>query len=282
MRSAHALLSAISLGLTLAGAPAQTPARADDLEVDVELVLAVDVSWSMDLAEQRIQREGYSAAFRSPEVQAAIRNGALGRVAVTYVEWAGDGTQAIVIPWTLIDTRAAADAFAYRLGAEEPMRARRTSISAAIDYSATLFDANGYRGLRQVIDVSGDGPNNQGRPVSQARDDAVARGLVINGLPLMTDGGSWQSWGTIPDLDRYYAQCVTGGPGSFVLPVAEWSQFPMAVQRKLMMELAGTWPAAPPGPDDAAVLPAVADAPADCLIGERMWQERQRGWDVPN
>jgi hypothetical protein len=277
MRTDNALLPALSLLLALAGAPA----RAEDVEVDVELVLAVDVSWSMDLSEQRIQREGYSAAFRSPDVQAAIANGAVGRVAVTYVEWAGAGTQAVVIPWTVIDTRESADAFAYRLAQEEPTRARRTSISAAIDFSASLFDGNGFEGLRQVIDVSGDGPNNQGRAVTEARDAALARGLVINGLPLMTDGGSWQSWGSIPELDRYYADCVTGGPGSFVIPVAEWSQFPAAVQRKLMMELAGTWPALPHGPERAAPQAAATSA-ADCMIGERMWQERQRGWDVPN
>lgn len=279
MQAAPALAQVACLALALAAGG--SGARAADVEVDVELVLAVDVSWSMDLAEQRIQREGYSAAFRSPSVQQAIRTGGLGRVAVTYVEWAGSGMQAIVIPWTLIDSREAADAFAYRLEQEEPTRARRTSISAALDYTARLFDANGYAGLRQVIDVSGDGPNNQGRPVADARDAALARGLTINGLPLMTSGGAGQSWGSIERLDRYYADCVTGGPGSFVIPVDDWSQFPDAVQRKLVMELAGTWPR------PAAHTPADEPRPAaatgtDCGIGERMWHERQRGWDVPN
>ena len=246
--------------------------------VDVELVLAVDVSWSMDSGEQRIQRDGYIAAFRSPEVQRAILEGGYGKVAVTYVEWAGAFSQAVVVPWMMIDSKATADSFAYRLSNDEPARERRTSIAAAIDFAAGLFDGNGYAGVRKVIDVSGDGPNNQGRAVTSARDAAAARGIVINGLPLMTtgDANGYLSWGSIPNLDRYYADCVIGGPGAFMIPVNDWVQFPQAVRRKLVLELAGGWPA--PAPPPKLVVPVEDTPQADCLAGERQWDQRQQRW----
>ncbi|RIY01839.1 DUF1194 domain-containing protein [Aureimonas flava] len=249
-----------------------SPAAAEE-PVDVELVIAVDVSWSMDYGELDIQRDGYVAAFRSPELQQAITDGVHGRVAVTYVEWAGDMSQSVVLPWTLIDGKAAAEAFAYRLSEAAPDRMRRTSISSAIDFAAGLFDGNGFEGLRRVIDVSGDGPNNQGRPVTEARDAATARGITINGLPLMTEGGDARGgWGSIADLDRYYSDCVIGGPGAFMVPVNDWVQFPEAVRRKLVLELAGLWPAKP---RENVTLPIAANPPAaDCLIGEAQWQER--------
>ncbi|HEX2018411.1 MAG TPA: DUF1194 domain-containing protein [Aurantimonas sp.] len=254
----------------------RAPTVREGTGVDVELVLAVDVSWSMDRGEQEIQRAGYAAAFRSEEVQRAILNGVHGRVAVTYVEWAGTFAQSVVVPWTLIDSRETADGFAYRLQTEEPERERRTSISSAIDFAAPLFDRNGFDGLRQVIDVSGDGPNNQGRMVTEARDDAVARGVTINGLPLMTSGG-FASWGSIPDLDHYYRDCVIGGPGAFMIPVNEWSQFPEAVRRKLVLELAGEWTIEAED-EPGRVIRAQSGETADCMIGERMWQDRQRRW----
>ncbi|KQT57309.1 MULTISPECIES: DUF1194 domain-containing protein [unclassified Aureimonas] len=253
---------------------------AEEMPVDVELVLAVDASWSMDSGEQRIQRDGYVAAFRSAEVQEAILGGGHQKVAVTYVEWAGEFSQSVIVPWTLIDSKASAEAFAYRLSEEEPERARRTSISSAIDVAAPMFDANGFKGLRRVIDVSGDGPNNQGRLVTEARDAAARRGITINGLPLMTSGASEgaASWGSIPHLDRYYATCVIGGPGAFMIPVNDWAQFPEAVRRKLVMELAGGWPL-PKVEDGERPVRIAADADAvDCLIGERQWQDRQFRW----
>lgn len=254
-------------------------ARAEPLPVDVELVLAVDVSWSMDRGEQAIQRDGYEAAFRSPEVQEAILNGTYGRIAVTYVEWAGQASQTTVVPWTLIDSKQAADAFAYRLSIEEPERERRTSISSAIDFAATLFGTGNFEGLRRVVDVSGDGPNNEGRPVTDARDAAVTRGLVINGLPLMTSGiEGATSWGGIADLDRYYAQCVIGGPGAFIVPVHDWAQFPEAVRRKLVLELAGLWPSIERDRPETVPVQAREDDEVDCLAGERMWRQRQDRW----
>ena len=262
------------------GGPSALPATAasGDTPVDVELILAVDVSWSMDEGEQRLQRDGYIAALRSPEVQRAIIEGGHGKVAVTYVEWAGAFSQAVVVPWTLIDSKESADGFAYRLSNEEPARERRTSIAAAIDYVAPMFEGNGFAGLRRVIDISGDGPNNQGRLVTEARDAAAARGITINGLPLMTSNsaGGYATWGSIPDLDRYYADCVIGGPGAFMIPVTDWAQFPAAVRRKLVLELAGGWPL--PAGLPLPVVAVQADN-SDCFVGERQWNQRQKWFD---
>ncbi|MCP3054779.1 DUF1194 domain-containing protein [Aurantimonas marianensis] len=250
--------------------------RGGGLKVDVELVLAVDVSWSMDRGEQAIQRDGYTAAFRSDAVQRAIMEGGHGRVAVTYIEWAGMFSQSIVVPWTLIDSKASAEGFAYRLATEEPERQRRTSIASALDFIAPLFDHNGFDGVRRIIDLSGDGPNNQGRMVTAARDATVARGITINGLPLMTSSEGF-GWGSIPDLDRYYTDCVIGGPSAFIIPVDDWSQFPEAVRRKLVLELAGTWPDVQEMGTASVIRTQNAPA-ADCLIGERLWQQRQQRW----
>ncbi|HUF87999.1 MAG TPA: DUF1194 domain-containing protein [Thermohalobaculum sp.] len=247
-----------------------------ELEVDVELVLAVDVSRSMTPRELEIQRRGYAEALVSDEVVSAIRNGMLGRVALAYVEWAGE--QRVVVDWTLVRDRAGAEAFAGQLTAVFDSSLRRTSISGALDFAATLFDGNGFTGLRRVIDVSGDGPNNQGRPVAAARDAVLARGIVINGLPLMTREGMGSQW-HLQDLDEYYRHCVIGGPAAFVIPVLEWRHFPQAVRRKLVLEIASRPahpPAHPTAPHDR-VRPAAADY--DCLIGERIWRDMQNDWN---
>ncbi|WP_148227446.1 DUF1194 domain-containing protein [Fulvimarina pelagi] len=253
----------------------------DGRPVDVELVVAVDVSWSMSDGEQIIQRDGYAAAFRSQEVQDAILDGVHGSIAVTYVEWAGEFSQATVIPWTLLDSKASADAFAYRLATEPPSRRRRTSISGAVGYGARLFEENGFSGMKRVIDVSGDGPNNQGPAITNARDQAVAAGVVINGLPLMT-ADRYTSWAAIDNLDDYYETCVIGGQGSFVIPVNDWSQFPQAVRRKLVLELAADWPVDRTDPRhpsfDAPVVQTQQSGDVDCLIGEKLWQQRQWRW----
>ncbi|MCX8996979.1 DUF1194 domain-containing protein [Rhizobiaceae bacterium BDR2-2] len=248
-------------------------AQQGDVGVGVELVLAVDASRSIDPDEQMIQRRGYAEAFRSPEVQSAILHGGWGRVAVTYVEWAGAWTQSVLVPWRLIDSKESAEAFAAEIEASRLTSASRTSISGAIDFSAGLFEQNGFSGERQVIDISGDGPNNQGRGVTEAREAAIARGITINGLPLMTNGSQYVGWGTIPDLDRYYAECVIGGPGAFSIPVTSWDQFSTAVRQKLVLELAGRQPAR------NMVVRVQAPAPVDCLVGETIWNERQRRWD---
>ena len=235
--------------------------------MDMELVLAVDVSRSMSPMELEIQRRGYAEALTSDAVIGTIRSGFLGRIALTYVEWAGTGTQRTVVDWTLIDGRDAAEAFAERLRAEPSYTMRRTSIAAAIDHAASLFDRNGFASFRPVIDVSGDGPNNQGRAVTQARDDAVAAGITINGLPLMTRDGAG-SWRHLEDLDIYYRDCVIGGPGAFAIPVRDWSEFAKAVRRKLVLEIAG--PPVLQGPIPAQTR-AQGPGGTDCLIGEKMW-----------
>ncbi len=259
--------------------PGSAPAwEMEGTEVDVELVLAVDVSLSVTPRELTIQRRGYAEAITSPEVMTAVRAGLLGRVAVTYVEWAGHGAQRTLIDWTLIESDADAAAFADSLLAASGGSLRRTSISSALSFSARLFDENGFAGLRRVIDVSGDGPNNSGRPVVQARDEAVAAGIVINGLPLMTSEGYGGRW-DLPDLDLYYADCVIGGANAFVIPVRSWDEFAGAVRRKLVLEIAGLVPA-----PSARVWHASSPASGsyDCMIGEKIWGRALRnGGGIP-
>jgi hypothetical protein len=236
---------------------------------DLELIIAVDVSLSMDLDEQRLQRDGYVAAFRDPEVHKAITSGPNGRVAVTYVEWAGPLTQQVVLPWTTIDGAPAALAFADRLEATPISRARMTSISAALQFSGHLFESSGVRGIRRVIDVSGDGPNNAGVPVAGVRDELVAQGLVINGLPIMLKMAT--GFFDLADLDRYYSDCVIGGTGAFMIPIKEKSEFLTATRRKLLLEIAGHEP-----PAQIIRVQAPQEA-SDCLIGERQWRRYMDG-----
>lgn len=242
--------------------------------VDVALVIAVDVSRSMSYEELQIQRKGYAAAITSPEVVRAIQDGVYGRIAVTLYEWAADSYVHEIVGWTLIENQADAEAIAALLLSERSMGARRTSLSGAIRAGVKRLDAVPYAADRLVIDISGDGPNNQGIPVTEERDKAVARGIVINGLPLMTSSGVGSAF-NIPDLDRYYYRCVTGGPGSFVIPVTEWEQFPEAVRRKLVLEIGGVEQPEP------RVIPAqlFKEEPYDCLIGERIWQQRMWQFD---
>ena len=232
-------------GLTALACVASGPARAADLPVDLELVLAVDVSGSVDAEEARQQREGYIAAIADRAVIDAIGSNFHRRIAVAYLEWASGDYQRLVLDWALIDGAASAEDFAARLAAAPRRSARWTSISAAIDVAVPLFDGNGYAGERLVIDVSGDGPNNRGRPVAAARDEAVARGIVINGLPILNDRPQPFDLPTPMDvgLDRYYAEQVIGGPGSFVLPAQDFVDFRTAILSKLIREIA----ARPPG-----------------------------------
>jgi hypothetical protein len=207
------------------------------LPVDLELVLAVDVSRSIDPDEARLQRQGYVQAFADPRVVQAIRSGTHGRIAVSYVEWAAASIQYTVIDWTLIRDAGTAAAFAGRL-AEMPIQSHsRTSVSGAIDYSMKLFDANGYEGERLVIDVSGDGRNNDGRPAHLARNDAVAKGIVINGLPIINDRPTF-GFPADQNLDIYYETDVIGGPGAFVVVARGFEQFGEAILSKLIREIA--------------------------------------------
>ncbi len=242
-------------------------AKANETEVDVQLVLAVEVSRSMSPFELEIQRRGYAEALVSDEVISAIQGGLLGRVAITYIEWAGVFSQRIVVDWTLISSRSEAQLFANKLTAHFEDALRRTSISGGLEFSATLFGQNSFTSNRRIIDVSGDGPNNQGKPVTRARDAVLQQGIIINGLPLMTKDGVGGIF-NIDDLDQYYLNCVIGGPASFVLPVRSWEQFPTAVRQKLVQELASI--AVNPEPD--AEIFKTADPSYDCLIGEKLWE----------
>ncbi len=249
---------AVALILALLGG---TPARAET-EVDLALVLAVDVSRSMDVEEQELQREGFVEAFRGAEIHGAIARGQLGRIAVTYVEWSGDGQQTVVVPWTLVDGPQAALSFSDRLAGTPIGRVFATSIASAIDHAVRLLETSGFEAMRQVIDVSGDGPNNQGRTVTLARDEAVAKGIVINGLPLLLKRPT--GWGDIENLDHYYQDCVIGGPGAFIVPVRERAHFAEAIRTKLVREIADRR-------DPHPLVHRVATRePMNCLVGELM------------
>jgi hypothetical protein len=248
--------------------------------VDIELVLAVDVSLSMSPDELAIQRDGYVAALTDQRVIDAIQSGMHGKIAVTYVEWAGATTQRVVVPWTAIATREDAAQFAARLSSMPPNSARRTSIANALTFGSDLFAESGFRGFKRVIDISGDGPNNQGPPVDMIRDRVLEQGITINGLPLMTNGGLASPY-DVTELDRYYQDCVIVGPGAFLIPVNSWSQFPEAIRRKLVLELAGA--GSPEWARFEAEHPPVRFAQNeqtfDCLIGEKLWRDRTWRWD---
>jgi hypothetical protein len=240
-----------------------------EVAVDVELVLAVDVSYSMDMDELAIQREGYAQAITSKEFLQALKSGPNGKVAVTYFEWAAFTDQKIIIPWRLIDGPESADAVAAEILKTPIRRASRTSISGAITFAMPLFDENPYRGLRRVIDISGDGPNNNGPPVVPTRDAALEKGIIINGLPIMVKEPSYSTM-DIDNLDYYYEDCVIGGPGSFVVTIKDREKFKEAIRTKLLLEVAGRQP-------EQWVVPAAAqgrEPRVNCLIGEKIWQDR--------
>jgi hypothetical protein len=279
MRRAFALIVlvlAVAAFAAAAGFAAPTPSRLfvdkrpTAVPVDVELVLAVDVSYSMDPAEQALQREGYVKAITSAEFLRALREGVNGKIAVTYVEWAGQFDQHIVVPWRLIEGPESADAFAGEIAHAPYRRASRTSISGALLFTKDLFETSGYRGLRRVIDVSGDGANNAGALVAPTRDQIIAMGITINGLPIMLNRPT--GFMDMADLDVYYEDCVIGGPGAFVVPIRERDKFIEATRTKLVLEVAGRTP-------EARVIPASADKPrVSCTIGEKIWQERWGGY----
>ena len=227
-------------------------------EVDLALVIAVDVSELMDRGELAVQRAGYVAALTHPDLLSAVRAGRTGRIAVTYVEWAATVRRGSVVPWQVIDGRAAAERFATAIASHPSGSFRGTSISAALAYGAEAHGASGLAAARRVIDVSGDGPNNLGGPVTQARDAAVANGITVNGLPILIRPSP-----SYPPMDAYYAACVIGGPGAFVLPVRRVSELAEAIRRKLVLEVSGL-------PEAATVVPAATAPAVDCLAGEKL------------
>jgi hypothetical protein len=221
-----ALLAALGLALALAA----TPRAHAQGNVDLQLVLAVDVSGSVSEARFELQKRGYVAAFRDPRLLQAIQSGSQQRIAVTMLQWTGPVLQVQVVPWQLISGEASMHAVADAIEATpRQLFGGGTSISGAIDYAMSLFAAVQGKGGRRVIDISGDGVNNRGRPVNEARDDAVRAGVSINGLPILA---------LDPDLDQYYLQNVIGGPSAFVVAAASYETFADAILKKLVTEIA--------------------------------------------
>ncbi|MBO6796475.1 MAG: DUF1194 domain-containing protein [Maricaulis sp.] len=211
--------------------------------VDLELVLAVDVSSSIDEYEARRQRNGHVAALADPEVISAIQSGGYGRIAVVYLEWADADFQRVVAPWTVIETEEDALAFAALLATSPFISGRRTAIGAAINSSVELVDTNAYEGVRHVIDLSGDGPQNSGPSLVQARADAEVRNITINGLPIQTERQSPFRPTVSIDVASYFENNVIAGPGAFISPSNEHEDFVDALRRKLIIEIAGLDPA---------------------------------------
>jgi hypothetical protein len=247
-------LDRIAAGLVLLLALMLGPARAQT-EVDLALVIAVDISYSMDPEEQALQREGFAEAFRSPLVHDAIRRGVLGKIAVVYVEWAGANDQQVIIPWSVLDNPESILGFADKIASTPLRRAQRTSLSGAIDFSVQLHEKSGFETPRRVVDISGDGPNNQGRLVVPARDEAVAKGITINGLPLMLMRPNIFD---VESLDIYYRDCVIGGPGAFMIPIRRREQFAEAIRDKLIREITGLV-------DEPEIIPVQVEQRSDCL-----------------
>ena len=272
-RLAAAALFAAAFAMVADAAPMRrADTRANAIPVDVELIIAVDVSYSMDPDEQALQRQGYVRALRSKEFLTALHEGVNAKIALTYVEWAGSSDQRILVPWRLIDGPEAADAVAAEIAQAPYRRASRTSISGALLFTRPLFDTSGYRGLRRVIDVSGDGANNAGAPVAPTRDTVIADRITINGLPIMLKRPTPGTM-DIANLDVYYEDCVIGGPGAFVVPIHDRDQFIDATRTKLILEVAGRQP-------PTRVVPASAQKPRiSCLIGETRWQDRWGGFN---
>ena len=229
----------------------EAPAAAQQ-KVDLELILMVDGSGSVDDDEYLLQRLGYARALRNPRVISAIRNGPLGRIAIAYVEWSGPDLKVPIVPWTVLSDKASIEAVAKRLEKEpRVLYGGGTAIGDAILYGARSLAANAFEGKRRVIDLSGDGPDRDGLPAIFGRDQAVARGLTVNGLPIL---------GEFPGLDVFFLDNVIGGPGAFSIPARTFKDFNSAVLTKLIREIAGRTGA---GPVQRAAggPPAAASAP---------------------
>jgi hypothetical protein len=235
------LLLAVTLGgLSFAAPPAFSAARE---AVDIELVIATDVSPSIDPDEARLQRQGIIGAFLDPKIVQAIEAGSLGRIGVAYIDFSAREYNRIVVNWRVIHDKDTATQFAEALRRAPPTLGRHTSISDAIELGALMLEANDFDGTRRVIDISGDGPNNWGRDITTVRDEAVAKGIIINGLPILPENP--YGFGGIPDLDRYYANCVIGGRGAFIVPAKGFQDFSRAIRNKLILEIASAAPEQP-------------------------------------
>jgi len=249
------------------------------IKVDLELVIATDVSRSIDEEEARLQREGVAAALRSPYVLAAIRSGYHKQIAISYIDYSSAAFNEIIVDWRIIKDKLSAEGFANVLTKEPLTFGRRTSISDALELAAQMIAENNFDGRRKVIDIAGDGPNNHGRLVEDVRHDVVSKGITINGLPIINNNGGFGSRFHLPDLDKYYRGCVIGGAGAFLVIAKDFPDFARAIRRKLIFEIASI-----PSPR-AQIIPAAAKAgpitgsgyvyKKGCDIGERM---RRRIW----
>jgi uncharacterized protein DUF1194 len=294
----------IALLAAVIGCLALRPAAAKP--VDLELVLAVDVSGSVDEEEARLQRQGYLDALTDPRVVGVIQAGFKGAIAVSYIEWAGLDYKTVIADWHLIDGADSAHAFVGKIDDLPITRGLWTSISGVIRFAMPRFDDNGFEGSRRVIDISGDGANNDGGLITITRDAAAAAGITINGLPIVNDRLNPFGWPQIPDLDLYYRHCVIGGPGAFLVIAEGFGAFADAIRRKLIFEIAGR---APPGGTKVVqapgtrhggsapirrvsyrgglrfdrispfLIPAASRQPPPCDIGERLLEQRRRYFD---
>ena len=246
--------------LLVAGLPMAS--AAGPRTVDLELVLAVDASGSIDEAEAQLQRDGFAAAIADPQFLSAVKSGPLGRIAMIFVEWSGLKKHYVAVDWTEIASERDARRFAAAIADRSGFRGDWTSISSAIDQGIRMLDENGFEGGRRVIDISGDGFNNNGDGVEEARDRAVRAGITINGLPIVNDRAGPNGMPPAENLDLYYRDCVIGGDGAFLVAANGFSDFARAVRRKLFLEVAGWQP--PPRPVRVAT-----PGKADCLAGEK-------------
>ena len=218
----------------------QAPARAAET-VDLLLVLAADVSRSVDAPKFQLQREGYAAAISDPRVVDAIRSGSHGKIGICFIEWSGIGAQKVVIDWTIVKDAASARQFGDQLMEIPRSFADRTSISGGIEFSVAQLEHAPFEATRRTIDVSGDGTNNSGRDVTRARDEALAKGVTINGLVILSDRPlSWNPEHTNPPggLANYYRDNVIGGPNAFVMVAENFESFGKAILNKLIAEIA--------------------------------------------
>ena len=262
----HRLYQARTAALTVAlGAVLSVQsqrAQSEPIPVDVQLVLAVDVSSSMSREELEIQRSGYVAAIKDPLFVTAIQLGATGRIAVAYVEWAGPDFQVLTMPWQIIDNSETAQRFADDLAAKPLTGGTDTSISKALLFSASLLSKSSYQAMRKVIDVSGDGPNTTGPYIVPTRDAVIAEGITINALPLLLNPAPSEISGEV-ELMRYFESCVIGGPGAFAFPVRNTDGLVAGIKRKLILEVASAGP-------HLVTVSASDWTSADCRVGQRL------------
>lgn len=274
----HLLLIAILSCLFSGNGHAET---LKPIYVDLELVLAVDVSGSVDWQEAALQRNGYVQALRSRELISAVKSGVLGKIAITYVEWAGDEIQSTVLDWAVVKDEKSALAFSQALDKAPIDSGPWTSIGSLIHYALPLIRQNRFQGTRRVIDISGDGPNNTGPLVLEARQLAINKGITINGLPIINDRLQPSGRRQIANLDKYYAACVIGGPGAFLVVANNFKDFARAIRRKLVFEIAGLKPPdwRPSVADSGLLQPVRAVFTPGCDIGERRLRRRWQNYN---